>query len=135
MGCREDARSSLICETDTTNRFLASSWFRQVQFPSSYACINPCFTAGKISGVGNCHAAWRQQKTTVCTSIVYVYAEHEATPRMERPACSFNTEISSTGVTGIVRPIWSRLRCSTSSEFNMMRIHGPRWVDARRAIL
>jgi hypothetical protein len=25
MGCREDARSSLICETDTTNRFLASS--------------------------------------------------------------------------------------------------------------
>ncbi len=33
--------------------------------------INTCFTAGKISGVGDCHAAWRHQKTTVCTSIVY----------------------------------------------------------------
>jgi hypothetical protein len=33
------------------------------------------FTAGKISGVGNCHAAWRYQKTTVCTSIVYVDAK------------------------------------------------------------
>ncbi len=42
-----------------------------MKFPSSYAIINPCFTAGKISGVGNCHAAWRHQKTTVCTSIVY----------------------------------------------------------------
>ncbi len=43
-----------------------------MQFPSSYNSINPCFTAGKISGVGNCHAAWRHQKTIVCiTSIVY----------------------------------------------------------------
>jgi hypothetical protein len=35
-----------------------------------HASINPCFTAGKISGVGNCHAAWRHKKTTVRTSIV-----------------------------------------------------------------
>jgi hypothetical protein len=33
--------------------------------------LTPFFTAGKISVVGNCHAAWRHQKTTVCTSIVY----------------------------------------------------------------
>ncbi len=63
--------SSLVCETSATNRFLASSRFRYVQFPSSYASINRCFTAGKIPGVGNCHAAWPHQKTTVCTSIVY----------------------------------------------------------------
>jgi hypothetical protein len=37
----------------------------------------PCFTAGKISGVGNCHAAWRPQKTTVCTSIVYALIDRE----------------------------------------------------------
>jgi hypothetical protein len=37
------------------------------------ASINPCFTAGNKLGVGNCHAAWQHQKTTVCTSIVYVH--------------------------------------------------------------
>jgi hypothetical protein len=42
-----------------------------VPFPSFYGSINPCFIAGKISGVGNCHAAWRHRKKTVCTSIVY----------------------------------------------------------------
>jgi hypothetical protein len=36
-----------------------------VQLPSSYAIINPCFTAGKISGVRNCHAALQHQKTTI----------------------------------------------------------------------
>ncbi len=42
-----------------------------MQFPSSYANTNPCFIAGKISDVGNCHAAWRHQKMTSCTSVVY----------------------------------------------------------------
>ncbi len=46
-----------------------------MQFPSSYASINPCFTAGNIPGVENCHAAWRHRKTTVCTSIVYGVAQ------------------------------------------------------------
>jgi hypothetical protein len=45
----------------------------------SYASVNPCFTAGNISVVWNCHAAWRHQKTTVCTSIVYVMARNRAT--------------------------------------------------------
>ncbi len=44
-----------------------------MQFPSSYASINPSFTAGKISGFGNCHAAWRHHKTTFCTSLVWFY--------------------------------------------------------------
>ncbi len=44
-----------------------------MQVPSSYASIKPYFTSGKISGVGNCLAAWRHQKTNACTSIVYVY--------------------------------------------------------------
>jgi hypothetical protein len=43
-----------------------------VSFPSFYASIYPCFNAGKIFGVGKYHAAWINQKTTVCASIVYV---------------------------------------------------------------
>ncbi len=33
--------------------------------------INPCFTAGKQSGVWNCHAACGRLKTTIFTSTVY----------------------------------------------------------------
>jgi hypothetical protein len=35
-----------------------------------------CFTAGKVSGVGNCHAGWRHQNTTVCTSKVHEIFYH-----------------------------------------------------------
>jgi hypothetical protein len=42
--------------------------------------MNRCFTVGKMFDVENCHAAWRHQKTTVCTSIVYGVLLHGATP-------------------------------------------------------
>jgi hypothetical protein len=33
---------------------------------------NPCFFAGKATGIWNCHATHVHRKTTVFTSIVYV---------------------------------------------------------------
>jgi hypothetical protein len=51
---------------------------------ATLASINPCFNAGKISGVGNCHAAWRHQKTTVCTTIVQAQTAYIHTTRMDK---------------------------------------------------
>jgi hypothetical protein len=39
-----------------------------MQFLPFYASIDPCFTAGKIIPVWNCHTVWRHQKTNVCTA-------------------------------------------------------------------
>ncbi len=40
-------------------------------FSTSYSRINPCFTAGKRTGVVNCHATLGHRKTTIYISIVY----------------------------------------------------------------
>ncbi len=79
-GCRETAPHLFVKQIPPTH-----SWHQvdsdRCNFLSSNASINPCFTAGKISGVGNRHTAWRHQKTTVCTIIVYGERSVGATPR------------------------------------------------------
>ncbi len=69
-----------------------------MQFPSSYAGINPWFTAGKISGVGNCHATWRHQKTTICTSIgEYIkgdFSHFQIIPRVDYSVHQIHTRVS-----------------------------------------
>jgi hypothetical protein len=46
------------------NSFVASSWFRfpRSASPASESRINPCFTAGKKIGVGNCHGVMTSEK-------------------------------------------------------------------------
>jgi hypothetical protein len=53
-----------------------------------YASINRCFTVGKIFGVGNCHAAWRHRKTTVCSYIVYEISLVGVTSWYNKVRCS-----------------------------------------------
>jgi hypothetical protein len=55
-------------------------------FSASCSTINPRFTAGKRIGVWICRSTWVHQKTTIFTSIVYVYAW----PLLPdpRPACN-----------------------------------------------
>jgi hypothetical protein len=38
----------------------------------SFLCQDPCFTAGKQSGVGTCQLTHGRRKTTIVASIVYV---------------------------------------------------------------
>jgi hypothetical protein len=49
-------------------------WISDIEFiqtGDSSFWINPCFTAGKWSGVWNCHITRGHRKTTIFTSIVY----------------------------------------------------------------
>ncbi len=41
--------------------------------------VIPCFTAGKIILVWNCHDAWRHPKSTICICIVYAACAVKAT--------------------------------------------------------
>jgi hypothetical protein len=40
-------------------------------FSNSYSTINSCFTAGKRTGIWNCHATCTHWKTTISTYVVY----------------------------------------------------------------
>ncbi len=69
-----------------------------MRFPSSYAYINPCSSAGKISGDGYCHAAWRHQEATVCTSIVYGNITLDPTQPLMKNGWIMNLFLSGIGV-------------------------------------
>jgi hypothetical protein len=62
-GCRSSLSSSLLCEIDTTNRFLTLSSFSRQAF-SCFLSQDPRFTPGKRFGVRNRHANCGHRRTT-----------------------------------------------------------------------
>jgi hypothetical protein len=71
-GCREAALHLFVKQMPPTD-----SWHELDSDRCNFHLLMPALTLvsllrkDTVSGVGNCHAAWRHQKTTVCTSIVY----------------------------------------------------------------